>query len=241
MQELRILWSRIEKQVIYCVLFSFFVLQFLSIFNPQIATFMDARGSLMLIALVLLTMFRFLDERLTKREQTGLSASDGFIEEAVNLLRENRENQLVEIFASSGGLYYPAIFESKVRIHELKILLRDPNTPNDFKFPSDNEDREQLVLEINRIVRNLNRLKQKGQISKLSIRFYSFQPTFHCMIVNGRTLYFGLYKLLSSHSGTESKNTYVLRNNTTEGFRLLSDFKAAFENFWDTYATQNPV
>lgn len=240
MQELKVLWSRIERQAIYLILFSFFILQFLAVFNPQVAVFMDARGSLMLIALVLLTMFRFLDERLT-RKQTGLSASKGFIEEAVNLLRENRENQVVEVFASSGGLYYPVIFESGVRIRELKILLRDPSASNDFEFPSDNKDREQLVMEIDRVKRNLNRLQKKGQISKLSIRYYSFQPTFHCMIVNGKTLYFGLYKLVPDHSGTECQNTYTLRKNTTEGFLFLSDFKTEFENIWDTYPPQNPI
>lgn len=135
MQELKVLWSRIEKQVIYCILFSFFVLQFLSIFNPQVAAFMDARGSLMLIALVLLTMFRFLDEHLTKRQRAGLTASKDFVQEIINLLRESREHRLVEFFASSGGLYYPAIYESKTRIHELRVLLRDPNKQGKIDFP----------------------------------------------------------------------------------------------------------
>ncbi|MEA5467040.1 hypothetical protein [Leptothoe sp. PORK10 BA2] len=127
MQELKSLWERVEKQVIYVTLFSFFFLQFLAIFNPKLANFMDARGSLLLIALVLVTMFRFLDERLSRQERIGLVSSEGFIEEIINLLKEKREHQLVEIFASTGGLYYPAIYESKAKIHELRILLIDPD------------------------------------------------------------------------------------------------------------------
>ena len=238
MQELKSLWERVEKKVIYVTLFSFFFLQFLAIFSPRIANFMDERGSLILIALVLLTMFRFLDERLSREERIGLRASEGFIEEIINLLKEKREHRLVEIFASGGGAYYPAISESKARIRELRILLRDPDSLTSTKLPSDKEDLNQSLIEIQRVVHKLHGLHKKGQISKISFGYYSFRPTFHFMIIDDETLYFGLYRLADDCSGNEFSNRYIARSNTAAGFSLLSDFRAEFKNFWNIYGQQ---
>lgn len=239
MQEIKSLWERVEKQVIYVILFSFFLLQSLAIFNPRIANFMDARGSLMLIALVLLTMFRFLDERLSTEERVGLRASKGFIEEIINLLKEQREHRLVEIFASGGGLYYPAIYESKAKIRELRILLRDPKKLNLIQFPFEDEEKKQVAIDIKRVIRQFEFLQKRGQIAKISFGFYSFEPTFHFMIIDERTLYFGLYALAEDCWVSELTNRYIVRSNTEEGFALLSDFRAEFKNFWAIYGPKS--
>lgn len=88
------------------------------------------------------------------------------------------------------------------------------------------------------MVRNLKRLHEKGRISKISFRFYSFQPTFHFMVIDGKSIYFGLYKLSDKHASSESQNSYIARNNSVEGLSIISDFKVEFENIWNEYEQQ---
>lgn len=190
----------------------------------------------MMIALVLLTIFRFLDEKLTEKDQVGLKASNSFVQEIINLLIEEREHRSVKIFASTAVLYFPAIRESKVKIEHLKVLLRDPNKLDTAKLPFEKEEQNRLSFEIQGVIHNLKTLQAKGRISKISFGFYDFPPTFHCMIIDEKSLYFGFYGISSDHPGPEL--TYVATRNSIEGLSFLSDFKAKFDNIWSVYGQQ---
>ena len=97
MHGFRSLWNRIEKLAVYGVLLLFFALQLVSLFIPSIASFMDSRGALLLIAVVLLFMFRYLDERIGTQDLDGLTATAGFTQGVVDLLMKNQELESLDI------------------------------------------------------------------------------------------------------------------------------------------------
>jgi hypothetical protein len=90
MDKIKSLWERIEKYAIYVVLFAFFASQLISLFVPSVAAFMNARGALLLIAAVLLFIFRYLEERLGTQALPDLIATSGFSQGVIEWLGEKK-------------------------------------------------------------------------------------------------------------------------------------------------------
>lgn len=235
MQELKSLWRKLEKSTIYFILFVFFALQLISLFVPSIATSMDARGSLMFIAAVLLIIFRFLDERLGGKDQEVIKVTNGFVQGVINLLKQNKEYKSVDILAQNGFLYFTALKESGVKIRNVRLLFRSAEDFTSMQFPSDDKSKAEFKQQLSQMVLSFQQLQKGGKISKLSIAYYAFDPTTHFMLIDGRYLHFGLFQLQIKYPGTEVSHTYIVKIDDKLGETLINDFKAQFEAIWAKY------
>src|SRR5215211_2970376 len=102
MEELKLLWKRLEKRAIYISLTIYLALQLVAMFIPSIASFMDARGALLLMALILLVIFRHLDEKLDSTQQDlGITKVNTLVEGVVNILKSEKDIKAVDLLAHS--------------------------------------------------------------------------------------------------------------------------------------------
>ena len=86
MSKLKTLWQRIEKFAIYVALLALIVLQLIALFVPQVALAMDARGSLLFLATVLLFFFRYIDERIGDSKVSTLTVEKSFTQGILEIL-----------------------------------------------------------------------------------------------------------------------------------------------------------
>jgi len=234
MNQIKTLWDRIEKYAIYGVLLTFFALELMSAFIPAIASFMDTCGALVLIATVLLFLFRYLDERLSARSLADIFLTPGFTQGCVDILKKKKHKR-IEIFAHTSFMYLLAFQESNIIVDELKLLLHRVDQAEAAHSPSDEWRREQYEAEIDRLVKIWFELRQEGRIQTLTIKYYSFDPLYHFMMLDGAKLHFGLFKPKRDFPGTDLMSTYIVSSETSLGRTLIHDFKTEFDSVWEEF------
>src|SRR5262245_6956565 len=107
------LWNQIEKYAIYAVGVIFISIQIVVKLIPGFSV--DPSTNLILLATLLLIVFRYIDKNISLQKQSDISAVKKFTTDIVGLLEGQKIEQL-RIFAHSGFKYYHAIAESKVQI-----------------------------------------------------------------------------------------------------------------------------
>lgn len=235
MNELQALWERYEKKAIGLVLLSFLALQVVSEFAPQVDSFMTRRGSLILIALAQLFIFRYLSNKLELQKAGDLAHIETFSQGLVSFFREKQTCDTVDIQAHDGTMYFLAITESKVKIKNLRLLLRSAEDINTMRFPSDDAAKQGYKEQLKSKVDSWMQLKENGQIKNLSIRYYLHDPTGYFMIVNNKELHFGLLKPKHKFPGTDIMNSFIANTASLSGKNLLSDYKMLFDTIWNEF------
>lgn len=235
MDGFRSLWNRIEKLAVYGVLLLFFALQLVSLFIPSIASFMDSRGALLLIAVVLLFIFRYLDERIGTQDLDGLTATAGFTQGVVDLLMKNQELESLDILAYTSTMYFFAFRDSGARVNQVRLLLRSAEHLETVQLPTDSQAKQYFKQEVEKMVRSWFQLQQEGRIKTLSVKYYSFDSICHFMNVNGNLLHFGLFRPMHGFPGSGVLSSYVVQDYHSGGRQLIDDCKTEFELVWDEF------
>jgi hypothetical protein len=243
MSKIESLWDRMEKYAIYGVLFIFFALELMAFFIPAVATFIDNRGALLLIAAVLLFIFRYLDQRLGTQNAAGIVLSPGFMQGLVELLDEKRDYETIEILAYTGLMYLLAFQESSIRVEKLRLLLHRVGGVKGGLFPFDEWGKKKYENEVDRVMEIWLELQQQGRIGTLVVKYYSFYPLYHFMLLDGKKVHFGLFRLKHGFPGTDLLSTYISSDVTPVGRTLINDLKTKFDLVWEefgfSYAANN--
>lgn len=239
MKELGELWSRLEKWAIYSILFLFVVLQLISIFVPSISAFLDRRGEVILIGFVLLFVFRYLDEKLQLVNEQAIKISGTFLPGLMNVLGDKQEYSRVDLIAHTSQVYVRGVLDSRARIKEMRVLLRDMRTLDRITLPEGEDAKRKIQQEWEDSIQKWHDLKKNGYIQKLSLRYYPFDPMMGQMVMDGRVAYFGLMKPQKEFPGATSKNTltsYIVTDKTAEGRQIIRDLSIQFEQIWNEFA-----
>ena len=81
------------------------------------------------------------------------------------------------------------------------------------------------------------KLKETGKVNELSIEYYPFAPMTHFIIVDGKSLLFGLHELEASFPGVSSTthDSFRVDSDSNIGRLLISNFRAVFEDTWSEF------
>lgn len=238
MTELRMLWDRVERWAIYGVLLLFLALQLLSLAVPSIGSILDRRGELVLIGFVLIFLFRYLDERLGSREQDSLSSSASFLQGLLANLRASPMYENVDVLAHTGAMYYRAIYESQVKITNLRVLVRDMRNIHSLSLPSEDDARLEIQQEWTRTMKDWEALQRSGKVTNLLIRYYPFEPMVHFAVIDHCVGYMTLMKPQKEFPGATSRYTptaYTVVGTTPTGRQLVDDLLTEFESIWSEF------
>jgi hypothetical protein len=239
MSKLKKLWTRLEKGAIYATLLLFLILELLTKISPWASSFfIDNRGDILLIAIVLLFVFRYLDEKLKTLDEPPFQTSSTFLDRARTILWERRECNNVDIFAHTGLLFARAVFDSKVHIGNLRILLRDFHDLTKISLPADCSAKLQIQHEWKSTIQEWEQLKREGHIQNMSIQYYPFDPMMTFMIIDGSIAYFDLMKPQKTLPGSTSRYTptcYIVTHGTDVGRQLIKDLSIDFDQIWNEF------
>ena len=238
MNKLKVIWDRIEKYAIYTAIFVFIILEFFSYFIPSIKQAMDTKGALLLIAVILLFFFKYIDERIGDSKNSPIEVEKSFSQGILETLEKKEEIETMDIFAHTGQKYLYALQESHVKVKHLRLLLRSFDNLDTIQFPADESDKQNLKRELKSVTDGFIGLKKQGKIQTLEIRYYLFDPTCHFFVVDKRLLHFGLFQPIPSSSGVQVLNSFVVKESTDEGRKLINDFRILFDTTYDEYGKE---
>lgn len=229
------IWEKAEKQVIYTTILLFVLLEFTSVFIKQVETFMDSHGSLLLIGLILLFIFRYLDKNIQLSKNSQLKSIKRFTTD-VTLLFEDKKYRKVRIFANSSYKYYNAIAESNCTIKELQILIRDFTDTENIQFPSSDEGRNLFAQTSINLINNWKELERKGRVKKLEIKLYPFDSILHYMIIENSILHFGLLNPKHEFPGSDLNGSFVVSDSHSDGKLLVQSYIDEFETIRNNFS-----
>lgn len=242
MSSLSELWARIEKKAIYGALLLFLVLQLVALFSKPVSDAMKGGGEIVLLAGVLLAVFRFIDIRLGADSRKGLSRNDSFLSDLVRFLAEEKQCETLDIFAHSSNIYYRAVFESKISIGKLRLLVRDMSKLHDVQYPKALKDKKIIQQQVRRALQEWEDLhKEEKRVDSFDVLEYTFEPMMHFCIVDGAKAHLGFYSFQRALPGVRAKNhsTYVFAGDGAAEQSLLRDLSTTFKMNWELLEHEN--
>lgn len=235
---LNLIWEKMEKFSIYLILLAFFILQFLTLFIPKLSDFMSNHGSVTLIALVMLSLFRYADKNLSQKTNDLTLAKKFTLDMIKILIKSKMKYNTVDIFALSSYKYYNAIQESKIKIKNCRLLVRDVDNEETIQFPVDKNEKIALKSEAIQIIKKWWNLKNEGFIENLKIAKYPFDTILHFMIIDDELAHFGLLKPKKEFPGSDVLNSYIVSNKTYAGRELIAEFNEEFNAIFNIFAKE---
>ncbi len=237
MPRIHVIWERIERHAVYAALSIFIFAELTGYIFPTVDHLLKERAGLILISLVLLAVFRNIDHRLLNPSK-GLSTAKSF-GDAINTLMKNQKLvESVELFGHSTSKYYQFVRNSGCKIRNMRILLSEQLIVDSAPYPQSPKERSSIKAHAELAIENWLRLQTEGIIEQLEIRFYSFWPTFHFMIIDGESALWGLFEPIKDGPGVKVQKTYNIshegsKNDLIDNLRTFFDatfaISAAYE------------
>ena len=170
-----------------------------------------------------------------RKERDALTAYESRLQALLDALGEKQEYTKMDLFTHTSHIYVRGFLDSKVRVKKVRILLRDFETLDAVQFPYAIMHKRRIQAQSELKVEEWKKLQQEGKIESLEIRFYQFEPMGHFMIMDEKTLYFGLYTWEAGHPGVGSRQhiAYCVDGNTKAGRPMIADFQFRFDNLWE--------
>jgi hypothetical protein len=238
MTELKKIWDRIERWAIYAGFFLFLLFQFVAIFMPSISSFFDGRVEVILSTVVLLFVFRYLDEKLNTLDEQVLETSSSFLNGLVNILSERKVYDNVDVIAHTGAVYVRGFLESQAQIKNLRVLLRDMRDIERISLPTDDNAKRRIQQEWDSAILEWQQLRQEGRVENLTIQYYPFDPMMTFITIDKKKAYFDLMKPQKAFPGATSRHAptcYIVMDRTAVGRQLISDISTVFEQLWTEF------
>ncbi|WP_214072574.1 hypothetical protein [Mucilaginibacter sp. dw_454] len=231
------IWEKAEKGVIYFILVVFIATELLSVFMKGLADFMDAHGSLLLISLILLSIFRYLDKNISFAQKTGLKAVERFTTDVLSLFNTPNLHE-VKIFANSSYKYFNAISESNIRIDSVYLLIRDFRDAKSIQFPTSETGKMDFANNSKQLVKGWKSLLEQGKINKLHIYAYPFDSILHFMIIDNCKLHFGLLKPKHEFPGSDLNGSFIVDNTSEDGKSLIKSYEMEFNSIMENFSEE---
>jgi len=220
-------WETIERIAIWIVLFGFIGIEVASYVFPRASDLIDLRGAVLLLAIVVALVYRYIVERLGPSHVVGLKHEDGDHVSLIDYLR-NRDIEECKVFALGGIRYYSHLESSGAKVGRLRVLLRNPMEMQGAPYLCDAESIYAFRREVDTTIANLMRMQSDGDVKELNIGQYSYDPLLHFMIVDDRLLHFGYFEPDVEWSGVIVLDSYVVDDATAAGRQLIRNFIALF-------------
>ena len=232
MNNLKNIWDKIERKAIYTVLFLFVIAELVSLVFPSISAFMDTKGTLSLLALVLLFIFRFLDEKLADFKSDEPVVTNGILKGLGELLGDNENYKTIDIFAHTSNVYYLAFNDSLARVGQLRLLLRDMDDLETIQFPAGQRDKITIKDRMEITLKEWKDMVDIGRIGDIKICYYPFEPTVNFIIVDGKKMLTGLNRLEKQFPGVKSadQDTFIFNESSEFGRHMIQSYQEFYNN-----------
>lgn len=208
------IWIKLERYVAYIAISLFLLSEFLSIWIPWVNEVLNSRGGFVLTGLILISIYRMLDERIPDSEFAVEQVEDSFNHMIARTLGDSKHFNEISIFANTSIKHFEAIRNHDIQINKLNLLIS--NSENFICNLTSDDDIKYRNVQLDAAIGNWQLLVNDGKIENLVIRKYDFCPGFHFILVNGVRAGFGFYR---PEYGLTKKPTY----RTMSNYSFISD------------------
>ncbi|MBN2018644.1 MAG: hypothetical protein JW749_00280 [Sedimentisphaerales bacterium] len=229
----RNLWRRIERQVIYFVLFAFILVQWLAVFYAPFRPFLDEGIDTALFAMLMLAIFRVFDHQF---EGQALESHGHSFEQATGaVLRQGAVVDSLDMFAHTSAKYYGVLRNKLCHIKHMRLLIAGEEGLLHFPIPDPHKCLDDLSKEVKFATNNWVNAQKEGWIEEIEIHRYNFPIYVHFMIVNGRSAEIGLFRPRHRTFGitTTGGYSYSVHNRQTVGHQIISDLQNFFNDIFE--------
>lgn len=170
-----------------------------------------------------------------RKERDALTVYESRLQALLDALGEKQEYTKMDLFTHTGSICVRGFLESKARVKTVRILRRYFEDISAVQYPHSTKHKRTIQGRSEHMVQEWKELQQEGKIESLKIRCYQFEPMGHFMILDEKTLYWGLYTWDAALPGVGSRlqKTYVVDGNTEAGHAMIADFQLRFNNLWE--------
>jgi hypothetical protein len=179
--------------------------EILAEFVPSLEDLIDTRLALILLASVLLIIFR-LNDRYLQNLHPEVESVD-FTGAMTQMSEVSTGVVSVNIFANDGTKYYGYLGDTKLKIETLRVLLYDPHEAEKWK-----------------------RFEEQGIARDVEVRHCDVKPTLHYMTVGGGGAMFGLF--FREGGKVSIGSSFVVSAGAVSGRDLVEAINAHFDREW---------
>jgi hypothetical protein len=205
--------AQIERWAPYVVLSVLIVGELLAELVPALHGLIDERWALIMLASVLLVIFRISD-RYMQTLRAEVESVD-FAGAMQHMGEVSGEPVSVSVFANDGSRYYQFLVETDIKIENLRVLLYDTRYESEW---------DQLV--------------DSGVAKTVKVKRCDVKPTIHYMTVGGSAVMFGLFFREGMKKVSLGK-TFVANARAVSSIDLVEAINAHFEREWRLGETES--
>jgi hypothetical protein len=180
-------------------------------FVPSLQDLISTRLAIVLLASVLLIIFR-LNDRYLQNLHPEVESVD-FTGAMTQMSDVSHGAVSVNIFANDGTKYYGYLGDTKIKIETLRVLLYDPREAAKWQ-----------------------RFAEQGVARVVEVRHCDVKPTLHYMTVGGSGSMFGLF--FREGNNVSIDRSFVVSAGSVSGRDLVEAINAHFDREWQL-AEQN--
>lgn len=222
-------YRKIEYVATYIILIVIIALELITRVYPSevIREVLSEIDLLLVVLVVLLLIFRHMDERFRLLEGVaGAKSHERFSDAISTIFEPGMQVRSIDIVCSSSYLFQPSLESRGVRARSVRILMKNPELQS-YVTPSDPNYQTTLKESIRQMQTKWLEYGEKGYIESLRIKHLKLEPLFYGMIVDGKKGFIGFF--LPSAKFVETMTNFVISDRTQFERRLLADFQKWFD------------
>lgn len=129
------MFERVERIGIYVVLIVLIIGPIFASLFPSIGMHFDQSEGIILLSVVILFLFRYLDRNFRNLSTRGLVRANSLLEAITSIFTNKSSCEHVDIFAHTSNVYYQGIQQKSVTVNHIRLLLRKMDDVNDMVLP----------------------------------------------------------------------------------------------------------
>lgn len=232
-------WNNIEKTTILIGLIVFFLMEVLAIFFPIINTFFDAK-SYLFIAFFLLFIYKILTEINSKCSVQNFRFVPTLDLAMHQIFEEEEKITSIDIFCYSGSRYSSYTHDllgKNPHLHnsgKLRVLLLDPESFQLFLGVDKQSEIQNMKNTQQGNIDHFNEIMEKKFINDVEVKYYSFIPQIHFIIVNNKVAVMGILKPRTGSLNLidESTSYFVISANCPGEAAMIEELMVFFERLF---------
>lgn len=241
MKKIKSYWEKINRYVIYITLLFMVIFQIIELVFPNVLISYPTEMYLIAICAVLFIGF----EHIVNLEslcntKADIQSSSSFSQGMSNIMNDHHTINNLDIFSHTSMVHYQYIYDSHIRIRNLRLLVLNPYRKEGL-YSLNREEEERFANETQLAIRYWKILNEQGYIENLTIKFYDFYPTFYFSIIDKSNVHWGLFLLQKRLPSTCLLSHHTVYSKNTETNSMISDFQKFFDSVFELSVPENSL
>jgi hypothetical protein len=229
----------VEYILIYAILVGVIIFELLSSIFVNIRAILTNVDLILVIILVLLLIFRYLDNKLGLLEKLVGPTYCGLFNDGMNAIFTKGEKvNTIDFFGLSSWLFQTSVETRGITAKKVRILLKNPRQASNI-IPADPQGEQKLKNQIETMCDAWQLYQKNSFIKQLQIHFYDFEPLFFGVIVDKKKGVIGFYQPTEKFPFYLAMTCFVLTDGTDFERKALIDFQQWFEGVFKRFTSAN--